>query len=105
MSSELSLSRSEPCVGCGVQIGREHSAGCREMHCLRTGLLLALCPGQHGHRGGGVRTGMLPGEGTAVAFGWFCRTSVGAAQSALPDAPARPTEHLFRCPQQIGGIR
>lgn len=71
MSSELSLSRGEPCIGCGVQLGEEHTAGCLEAHCPRTGFPQSFCPGRHGHNGGGVWTGLVPGEEAAVTFGWF----------------------------------
>jgi hypothetical protein len=85
MAAELSLSRGEPCTGCGAQVGREHSAGCLEMHCPRTGLSQGLCPGLHSHSGGGVWTGLLPGEEAAVAFGWFAALRHG--QGWVPVAP------------------
>lgn len=85
MPSELMFSRGEPCIDCGVQVGEEHSAGCLETHCPRTGLPQTSCPGRHGHSGGGVWTGLLPGEGAAVAFGWFAALRPG--QGWVPVAP------------------
>ncbi|MHC3392441.1 hypothetical protein [Streptomyces sp. A 4/2] len=85
MATEPTLSRGEPCIGCGVQVGEEHSAGCRETHCPQTGLPQAICPGRHGHSGGGVWTGLVPGEEAAVSFGWFAALRPG--EGWVPVAP------------------
>lgn len=97
MATELTLSRGEPCIGCGAQVGTEHTAGCREGHCPRTGLPQAICPGRHGHGGGGVWTGLVPGEAAAVSLGWFAALRPGEGWVPVeprPDAVDYGTDYM-----------
>lgn len=84
MAAELSLARGQACIGCEVQVGGYHRAGCLETECPQSGLPQTYCPGQHGHSGGGIWTGLVPGEAAAVSFGWFAALRPGKGWTPIP---------------------